>query len=344
MGQNRVFYACQAVGIGAPNQEKYVEGVQSVGINTTFDFEQAFELGVLTIYENMEGVPSVEVTMERNLVSGVHPLWYSIAKRDNLLATNKENEPGAYVVAIGETRPSVVLQVFKENTVVGGDADETFYVRTSGVYLSNYSVNVGVDGPATESLTFVGNDYSWSTGDSGGVSGIPSSPTSLGASGINFKREHLKKSSDLAWVPSDSIISGSGLQSISVSIDFGREDIFELGSKVPYYKSATFPVEVTTEIEYIETNTAATSTHRNSDFKANQTSDVTTRKPLGFVLGNMGFFMGSGNRLTGTNTTGGDAGGGNQTVTFSYQTFNELAGKGTGSHYNRNNNGGAGGA
>jgi hypothetical protein len=47
--------------------------------------------------------------------------------------------------------------------------------------------------------------------------------------------------------------------------------------------------------------------------------------------------MGSGNRLTGSNRSGGDAGGGNATVTYSFQTFNELAVRGSGLHYNKQN-------
>jgi hypothetical protein len=334
MGQNRVFYACQAVGIGAYNSEQYVEGVQSVGVNTTFDFEQAFELGVLTIYENMEGVPSVEVTMERNLTSGVHPLWYSIAKRGDSSVTDA---PGNQVIAVGESRPSVLLQVYKDSTVTAGDSDATFYVRMSGMYLSNYSMSVGVDGPATESLTLTGNDYSWTKSSGVQIAGAPNAGDPP-VSGLVFKRQDLKNSiGGTTWVPSNSLISGSGLQSISVSIDFGREDIFELGKKTPYYKAPNYPVEVSTELEFIETNTV-TRDYGATNFTEGTTSDVTTSKPLGFVIGNIGVFMGSGNRLTGTSTTGGDAGGGNATITFSYQTFNELAAKSVSDkHYNKEN-------
>jgi hypothetical protein len=331
MGQNRVFYACQAVGIGAYDSEQYVEGVQSVGVNTTFDFEQAFELGVLTIYENMEGVPSVEVTMERNLTSGVHPLWYSIAKRGN---SSVADTPASQVIAVGESRPSVLLQVYQENTVTAGDSTATFYVRMSGMYLSNYSMSVAVDGPATESLTFTGNDYSWTKSATTEIAGAPNAGDPP-VSGLVFKREHVKNSSGLSWVPSNSLVSGSGLQSISVSIDFGREDIFELGKKTPYYKAPNYPVEVSTELEFIETNTV-TREYGPSNFVEGQTSNVTTSKPLGFVIGDIGVFVGSGNRLTGTSTTGGDAGGGNATITFSYQTFNELAAKSlSDKHYNK---------
>jgi hypothetical protein len=334
MGQNRVFYACQAVGIGAYNSEQYVEGVQSVGVNTTFDFEQAFELGVLTIYENMEGVPSVEVTMERNLTSGVHPLWYSIAKRGDSSVTDA---PGNQVIAVGEARPSVLLQVYKESTVTAGDSDATFYVRMSGMYLSNYSMSVGVDGPATESLTLTGNDYSWTKSSGVQIAGAPNAGDAP-VSGLVFKRQDLKNAiGGTTWVPSNSLISGSGLQSISVSIDFGREDIFELGKKTPYFKAPNYPVEVSTELEFIETNTV-TREYGATNFTETTTSDVTTSKPLGFVIGDIGVYMGSGNRLTGTSTTGGDAGGGNATITFSYQTFNELAAKSVSTkHYNKDN-------
>lgn len=335
MGQNRVFYACQAVGIGAYDSEQYVEGVQSVGVNTTFDFEQAFELGVLTIYENIEGVPSVEVTMERNLTSGVHPLWYSIAKRGD---TNVADYPADQVIAVGESRPSVLLQVYKENTVTAGDADATFYVRMSGMYLSNYSMNVAVDGPATESLTFTGNDYKWEKTSTEELAGAPNAGDPP-VSGVVFKRQDLKKTvpAGITWVPSASLIQGSGLQSISISIDFGREDIFELGQKTPYYKAPNYPVEVSTEIEFIETNTV-TRDYGSLDFTETTASDVTTNKALGFIIGDIGVFVGSGNRLTGTSTTGGDAGGGNATVTFSYQTFNELAAKSASTkHYNKEN-------
>jgi hypothetical protein len=342
-GQNRVFYACQAVGMaGNYGAEKYIEGVQSVGINTTFDFEQSFELGVLTIYENIEGVPSVEVTMERNLVSGVQPLWYSIARIGRTKAGLTDSKyPADQVLAVGEARPSVALQVYRENTTLASpSATGTFSVKMSGMYLSNYSINVGVDGPATESLTLTGNDYKWEKATSNSLSVGPTTTTGFtSASGIVWKRQNLNTGVFPQHVPNGHIF-GSGLQSISVSIDFGREDIFELGKKNPYYKSPTYPVEVSTDIEFVETNTIAMNNYGPANWTEASTADVTRNVPLGFVIGDIGVFMGSGNRLTGTSTTGGDAGGGNSTVTFNYQTFNELAVacSGTvGAHYNKNN-------
>ena len=77
---NRFFYACQAVGIAdmghAPaagstiassgwDTDKMVHGVQAVGTTTTFNPEQAFELGQVEIYENVEGTPDVELTLSK---------------------------------------------------------------------------------------------------------------------------------------------------------------------------------------------------------------------------------------------------------------------------------------
>ena len=72
MANNRIFYACQAVAIGndgivdiveqtdgdtyinqnSSTKFNFVKGLQSVGINTTFNLEQAFEIGQISIYEN----------------------------------------------------------------------------------------------------------------------------------------------------------------------------------------------------------------------------------------------------------------------------------------------------
>ena len=76
----RIFYACQAVGFEAPHDtgasaSGLFHGVQSVGVTTNFNLEQAFELGQIQIYENNEGLPEVEVTMEKVLDG--YPLLYT---------------------------------------------------------------------------------------------------------------------------------------------------------------------------------------------------------------------------------------------------------------------------
>jgi hypothetical protein len=97
---NRIFYACQAVAIGlyqnvgqqppaARLDLEPVHGVQSVGINTTFNLEQAFELGQISIYENIEGLPDIEVTLEKVLDG--YPLIYHLATSGAAVAVPPTN-------------------------------------------------------------------------------------------------------------------------------------------------------------------------------------------------------------------------------------------------------------
>lgn len=347
MGQNRLFYACQAVGLGDYNSAKYVEGVQTVGVNTTVDFEQAFELGVITLYDNMEGTPSVELTLERNLVSGVFPLWTSMAtlageKATTTFTVNAHEQ----VVAIGSARPTAVLQVYKETTSYAGKNDTsstpTFHIQLSGLYVTNYSVTIGIDGSPTESMSFVGNDYKWYESGTTKITNAPPDGASVASSGVIFRKQDVRPSGNSAIVPSNGYISGSGLQSVSFSLDFGREDIFELGKKAPYFKAPTFPVEVTAELEFIDTATQESKYMKpyggeGLGFKESSNQDVTSGVPLAIALQDMIFYMGSG-RLTGSSRSGGDAGGGNATVSYSFQNFNYFHATGITSgykHYNK---------
>ena len=80
----RIFYAIQQIAFareGAVGNSSFKEahGVQSVGITTTFNLEQAFELGQLAIYENIEGIPDIEVTIEK-VLDGYPPI-YCLATR-----------------------------------------------------------------------------------------------------------------------------------------------------------------------------------------------------------------------------------------------------------------------
>ena len=61
-----------------------VHGVQSVAVTTTFNLEQAFELGQLEIYENIEGIPNVEISASK-VLDGYPPMF--------LLATQRASDP-----------------------------------------------------------------------------------------------------------------------------------------------------------------------------------------------------------------------------------------------------------
>ena len=71
---DRIFYACQGVAIidhasqAALAEANMIHGLQSVGVNTNFSLEQAFELGQIEIYENIEGTPTLRLPWKKFLM------------------------------------------------------------------------------------------------------------------------------------------------------------------------------------------------------------------------------------------------------------------------------------
>jgi len=360
MANNRIFYACQAVAI-APcfDQEtegntRLVHGVQSVGITTNFNLEQAFELGQIQIYENIEGIPDVEVTLEKVLDG--YPLIYHLAS---------PKAASANLVGRSKERCCVGLGIYPDDQdVVAGDAVTEVYM--SGMYINNISYTIPTDGNATESVTLVGNHKIWNNGASSKLvtsaqaSEIPRSngvgtdePAALfaGSGGIQ-RRENVDMSKCI--IPLSIIKAATGgngtpvattgnnlsgsdpiahIQSCTISTDFGREDILELGRKAPYYRAPNFPIEVTCEFEVISVSGDLVPAYEEGD-PAYLTGDDTNKKNKGnntaeetikVALDDGTFFnLGTKNRLSSVTYGGGDAGGGNATMTFSYSTFNDL--------------------
>ena len=83
MANNRIYFANQQLAFnldaGTASNWLVAHGVQSVAVTTTFNLEQAFELGQLAIYENIEGVPDIEVTATKVLDGS--PLLYHLGTR-----------------------------------------------------------------------------------------------------------------------------------------------------------------------------------------------------------------------------------------------------------------------
>ena len=132
---DRIFYATQAVGIhghgdgGDVLPAEMVHGLQSVGINTTFNLEQAFELGQIEIYENIEGTPDVEVTLEKVLDGS--PLIYHLASVHGL-----DGSPaGSGLVGRSKSRCDVRLGIFSDahNNVSSANASAEAEVYMSGM-------------------------------------------------------------------------------------------------------------------------------------------------------------------------------------------------------------------
>lgn len=382
MPNNRVFYAIHSVAIKengttptnkvapliagvdvAPSGRWEVpRGVQSVGMTTTFNFEQIFELGQIELYEFVELEPEIEFTIER-VIDGTKPLWFMVSgpRGTTDLLTRTAN----YKV-------DIAVPIYPD-TQTRATGNPISMVYGSGMFVSSITYTFPVDGNFTESVTLVGNDKIWSdfeggdplplsTGPSGDlISDQGSTQTQLGfPSGIGTffdgtpvigvgafttvigesarvlgsgvqKRESFdlvnsRLPTEIPGVSSSGTLAGlvEHLQTITVSTDLGREDIFELGSRRPFFKFVTFPVEVTCSIE------AITSQGDLIDAISFEAVDCvvqqnTADQQITLVLcEGTTIDLGAKNRLQSIDVGGGEAGGDNMSITYNYSTFNDL--------------------
>ena len=340
----RIFYACQAVaiqprGTAMTSRDYIVQGVQSVGMSSTFTLDQVFELGQIEIYENIEQIADVEVTIEK-VIDG-YKLIYDLATQGDCKTD---------LVAASKSRCDVLVAIYDDGVSHATGVPRNVCYN-SGMYVSSVAYSYSVDGSATESVTLVGNDRFWhNIGLRGAGTGthldgvINVAPTGIWTSGITTwgptyafnsgldapKSGVVRKvdvdlaNSTLPYIVKsqrgdDSAFpyGGAHVQSINVSTDFGQENIQELGRFGPYHRYATFPIEVTCEFEVIATSGDLVNVSGNAPNLSNE--QIIVKDGAGTVLD-----LGTKNKLSSVSYSGGDTGGGNATITYSYSNFNVL--------------------
>lgn len=384
MAQKRIYYAVQQVAISpdvpaAPSWTE-VHGVQSVGMTTTFNLDQVFELGQLAIYENIEGIPDCEVTLTKVLDG--RPLVYHLATMDAGDTTVQDASPT--LAGRSNAKCYVSVSIFSDTAESAAATSADSQVQMSGMYVSSLAYNIPLEDNMTEDVTLVGNNRVWANQTPGSslagdwpdardlssVGGQFNNTDDAGLNGSGVqRRENLVFGSypynftlalaaglteadangavndpDITVLPNDIPgITASGtneltageygahLSNISVSCDLGREEIFELGRRGPYHRVVTFPIEVTCELEVTATSgdlVSATepgilSTPGSTDNcgDANNLSNRTIRL---VTCDSTILYLGTKNKLASVNYGGGDAGGGNVAVTYTYTTFNDL--------------------
>jgi hypothetical protein len=337
---NRIFYATQAIALKPQDSDGtafgdwyFPRGVQSVGITTNFGLEQVFQLGQIELYENIENVPEIEVTMNK-VIDGTPPLYLMCMGGDGGI----DDASGAELVSLANNRVNFRLGVWPDsNSAATGTASQ--YVDCSGMYLSSVSYTIPVEGNATEDVTLVGNNKVWNSGlfGAGFTSAFSSANDASRMTAPSIARRYKFNKAD-SLIPTG---AGGGipvpegqtqpyLQNITISTDLGREAIYELGRMAPYHRYVTFPVEVTSEFEVIASSGDAVDA---SDFSAlaadcgtvyRNLQDKTIEVIICGSGGELSIGLGDKNKLTSVNYSGGDTGGGNASVTYSYQTFNKL--------------------
>jgi hypothetical protein len=361
----RIYWAIEQVGIKEDGTNytwgsgDEVHGVQSCGTQTNFNLRQVFQLGQLALYANIEEIPDVEVTLSKKLDG--YPLMYH-------MATQGSTTTGPDLAGRSTTKCMFAMAIFPD-TSSSANGTPPSIVACSGMFVGSVSFNIPLDDDMSEDITLVGNHKVWKNTSGHGAtlatlptpvfagqfSGNNDSP--IGQGGING-RQHLIFDYDggegldvnnMVADPDATIlppevhgISNSGtneesngqsfdahLQSISVSAQFNRESINELGRKGPYARNIAFPVEVTCEISVTSTSgdmisatedgiyTTGTAQCDNQGNLKDRTIRIATCEGTRIYLGTK-------NKLSGTSYSGGDAGGGNVTVTYTFTTYNDL--------------------
>lgn len=343
----RVFYAITKVGFAPVGSNNFTtaHGVQSVSTTTTFNLEQVFELAQLAIYENIEGVPDVEMTAEK-VLDGWPPL-VTLATQGAAAATLIGRSNVACTVGIGIYDDADT----GTNQATGNAVTE---VHLSGLYLSSFGYEVTVDGSATETCSLVGNNKLWvgTAGESSGTfddgthwdgsSSIASNtdrPYAIEGSGGVNRREDVLFGAGQSKLPSDIPgISSSGynepdgngnlpthVQRWSINVDLGRTDMFELGRRGPYNRYVNFPVEVTTEIGIMSVSGDMISALENGLYSEGSCGryNLSDQPVLLKLCEGLNVNCGTRNKLQSVGMTGGDTGGGNQEITYTYTNFND---------------------
>lgn len=285
---NRVFFACHAVSVN----DSFVEGAQSVGMTTTFDLTPIFQLGQLDPYDIIPVMPNVEVTISRALTQGGSTLF------SGDFATVAAANDKKIIVAVGDDASPVLKS-------------STFGVTVTKAGLSSVSYKLATEGAFTEDVTYSGNNKT--------IGGSVTAPGDAkhGIQGTVMMRQYYSGGS----LPPP--IVGQHISSITIGASFSRDSLYELGRYEPYYRFVNFPIEVTCDFEIIATSTDSIAI---AELAGTTCASPHDNPKVAILINACGrsFDLGDQCRLASVAYGGGDTGGGNATITYSYKTWNTL--------------------
>lgn len=349
MPNRRIIFSSKLVAFTTPGSLSYVagHGVQACGMTTNFTLEQVFELSNQSIYENIEGSPDVQITLSK-VLDGYCPLY--------LLATRGASSASLVARAAQTTMFGLAIH---DDTVSAASGIPVRECIVSGAVVGSVGYNFSADGNFTEDITLQATDKIWKSGNfllTNFTEFINDVPKALyGSGGVNRREDFLYTTStisnpaitsmdsngqvnnvNITVLPPDvDGVGSSGLvtlqtdgsytahvQSVAVSADFGREEIFELGKKTYYARFSNPFVEVSTTISTLGTMWDNVSCNDvgvqgNGNNLRDRSIRIRIREGLHLDLGTR-------NKLASVEMGGGDAGGGNETITYTFTNFNDL--------------------
>lgn len=313
MPNNRVFYASHAVAVGQTGTTT-VQGAQSVSLNTNFNLEQVFQLGRLAVYDNVALDPEVEVTINKALDG--HPTIWN-------LATGGVQGVEQTLVGNANDQATIILGVGNDTDEFIGQNVGQSAITMTGCFVSSLNYTFPVDGNFTEEVTFIGT----SKEVAGSVVAPDDAPLAAGdVSPDVLRRQNFNRT--LSVLPVE--VTNKRLSQISISADLGREAIYELGRFEPYHRFVNFPLEITCAIDVIADTHDGVEVELATASDCSTPDDIAQEQEIYIVLCNSAgdetyrFNLGDKCTLQSVAYSGGDTGGGNVTITYTYITYNTL--------------------
>lgn len=354
MSNRRIWYATQAVGAAPLNSTTYtpMHGVQIGGLATNYTLQPIMELSQATIYELKELIPEVTVSLEKVLDG--YPLLYHLCTQGAVDGS---------LVGRSAQQAMIAYSIYPD-TFSSASGTPTSQIECSGMWWNELSYTFPLDRPFMENLSLIGNNRVNKTGAADFTPTFTNvdAPLALaGSGGVQIRQDlifypilggvgyagGLENGSTLdvngqviafyTILPANiNGISTSGtnvytpssdsfnchVQSISVSVNAGRDAVYELGHRFPYYRFMNFPIAVTTEITIIATDLdTLTATEAGLDGQGDnslyQTIKVRSKEGTWIDLG-------TNNKCQSVSFGGGNADGGNATLTYSYINYDQM--------------------
>ena len=356
---DRIYYPTQQVAIAPELSTDYraVRGAQTVSFTENFPSQEIFQLGKLEIYATLENLPSIDLTVTKVLDGCV--LAYLLATRTAatptlLSRTQEQCKIALSIFDVAQEQASGTPLCTAEMS--GFDVSALSYTFTNeGAFNESVSF-IGNDIIVSEDLGILNPD-AIARRDAINVTGQFTGDTDpctfvnqrqhflwLYDAGAGLDTESRMADPDASILPNDlpgitdsgtNELLGDGtytasIESITISSSLSREEKFSLGVLKPSCRYLTIPVEVTCEIQYTAYNcpfVSATSEGvltTGNDQCAAGGYNLTDQSIRVAVCDGTRIYLGRKNRLTSLNYSGGDATGGNVTVSQSYRTSNDF--------------------
>jgi len=360
MPNKRIMHAHHQVKIKRDGGGSWVvgHGVQSTSYSANAQLEDVFVVGQLAAYQNIEGLPQVEFTI--NKVLDGYPLIFCLATGDATTPT---------ISARGNTKCLIAVDYFSD-TLDSATGSPLIHGEVSGAYPSSVQYSFPVDGNFTEQVTFAANnivfanDPDMTQDDPWVLDAAPdgdfdsNNDAPLAVEGVN-RRQHIvfdvtatgvdingmTADADATILPPEvDGISTSGtndigadgyrnahIQGLTVNCTLNREELLHLGQRGPYFRPIQYPIETTCEISTIATSGRVPSMTEDGILTAPGNTDpclfggnLTNRTIRIATCEGTRIYLGTKNKLQSYNVSGGDAGSGNVQVSYTYSSKNHL--------------------